>query len=120
MENQTPLHQQFPDNNQIALPNATAVLVLGIIGIVGCFCYAMPGLICAVIALLLSNKDLRLYNSNPGAYTAVSLSNLKAGRVCAIIGLSLSLLFVVVAIFVIATVGFAALTDPSHFYQNIH
>ncbi len=120
MENQPSLQQQFPNSNQIALPNATAVLVLGIIGIVGCFCYAMPGLICAIIALVLSTKDLRLYNSNPGAYTAASLSNLKAGRVCAIIGLSLSILYLVFVIFMIATIGFAALSDPSHFLQNMH
>ena len=38
------------------LPNATAVLVLGIISIVGCFCYGIVGLICGIIALILASK----------------------------------------------------------------
>lgn len=104
---------------QAPLPNATAVLVLGIIGIVGCFCYGLPGIICSVIALILANKDLKLYNANPGAYTVGSLSNLKAGRVCAFIGLGLSALYLLAVIFMIVTVGFAALSDPSHFFQNM-
>jgi len=120
MENQTPSQQQFSSNPQIPLPNATPVLVLGIIGIVGCFCYGVVGLVCSIIALVLSKKDMTLYNANPGAYTPGSLSNLKAGRVCAIIGLSLSILYVCVVIFVIATIGFAALSDPTHFMQNLN
>jgi len=119
MENQTPSQQQFSSNPQMALPNATPVLVLGIIAIVGCFCYGVVGLICGIIALVLAKKDMALYNSNPSAYTPGSLSNLKAGRVCAIIGLSISILYFCVVIFVIATIGFAALSDPTHFMQNL-
>ena len=44
---------------QRPLPNATAVLVLGIIAIVGCFCDGIPGLVCGIIALVLAGKDLR-------------------------------------------------------------
>jgi hypothetical protein len=104
----------------MALPNATAVLVLGIIAIVGCFCYGIIGLICGIIALVLAKKDMALYNANPGGYTPGSLSNLKAGKVCAIIGLSLSILYVCLVIFIIITIGFAALSDPTHFMQNLN
>jgi M penetrans paralogue family 26 len=119
MDNQPFPQQQSSSNAPIALPNATAVLVLGIISIVGCFCYGIIGLICAIIALILAKKDSVLYNSNPGAYMEGSYSNLKAGRVCAIIGLSLSALYLIAIIIAIATVGFAILSDPAHFIQNV-
>jgi hypothetical protein len=120
MENQPIPQQQYSFNPQVPLPNATTVLVLGIIGIAGCFCYGLPGLICAVIALVLASKDLKLYKANPDAYTPGSVSNLKGGRICAIIGLSLSILYFLAIIVIIVTVGFAALSDPAHFMQNLN
>ena len=97
MENQPPYQQPYqqpysPGPQQVQLPNATAVLVLGIISIVGCLCYGVPGLICSIIALVLAKKDLQLYANNPEAYTMVSYNNLKTGRICAIVGVSLSAL----------------------------
>jgi hypothetical protein len=119
MENQPPIQpNQFSSNPQVPLPNGTAALVLGIISIPACICYGIPGLICGIIALVLSSKDMKLYHANPAAYTPGSLSNLKAGRVCAIVGLCLSVLFVIYVIVFIASVGFAALSDPQHFMQR--
>jgi hypothetical protein len=117
MENQT---QQYVPNPQIALPNATAVLVLGIIGIIGCFCYGIIGLVCSIIALVLSSKDLKLYAQNPSAYTAASLSNLRSGRICAIIGLSISIVYFLFILFILITVGFAALSDPQNFFNHFN
>jgi hypothetical protein len=90
---------------QIALPNATTSLVLGIISIATCWLYGIPGLICGIIGLILSNKDRALYRSNPQAYTPGSFSNSNAGRICAIIGLILSGLFLLYVIIVIIFVG---------------
>jgi len=73
------------------LPNATAVLILGILSIVSCCCVGIFGFIFAVIALLLAKKDMKLYSENPEQYT--NYSNLKTGRIIAIIGLVLSTLF---------------------------
>lgn len=84
---------------QMELPNATAILVLGIISIVGCFCYSVPGLICGIIALSMGGKSLRMYDENPGMYTVNSYNNAKAGRICAIIGTILSVLFFLYLIF---------------------
>ena len=112
--------QQGFDNMQIPLPNATAVLVLGIISIVGCFCYGVPGLICAIIAMVLASRDLKMYNASPQSYTPGSASNLKAGRVCAIIGLSFSVIYFLIIVFFIATVGFAALTHPEQFLNQLN
>jgi len=121
MENQNQVQQPTHFNNpQIPLPNGTAVLVLGIISIVGCFCYSLPGVICGIIALILAGKDMKLYQANPNTYTPGSLSNLKSGRVCAIIGLSFSVLYCLILLFFIITVGFAALSDPQHFLNQIN
>jgi hypothetical protein len=85
------------------LPNATAVLVLGIISIVGCFLYGIPGIVCGIIAMVLHKKDKQIYLTNPSKYEA-SFKNSKAGFVCGIIGLSLSILFflIILAYFVFA------------------
>lgn len=77
-----------------SLPNSTAVLVLGIISIVGCVCYGVVGIVTGIIALVLHKKDKELYDSNPSAYEA-SFKNSNAGKICAIIGLILSSLYIV-------------------------
>lgn len=74
------------------LPNANATLVLGIISIVGCFLYGIPGLICGIIALALHKKDKTIYKTNPARYEQ-SFKNAKAGFICAIIGTSLSAVY---------------------------
>jgi hypothetical protein len=103
---------------QTSLPNGTAVLVLGIISIVGSCCYGIVGVICGIIALVLAKKDMNLYNANPNAYTPGSYSNLKAGRVCGIVGLCLSAVYVLVIICYIIFVGTAILSDPQYFFHN--
>ena len=70
---------------QRKLPNATVVLVLGILSIVTCCCYGILGLIIGIIALVLYNQDKKLYDQNPSAYS--DYSNLNTGRILAIIGL---------------------------------
>lgn len=96
---------------QVALPNATAVLILGIVGIITCCCYG-GGAILSIIALVLASKDMRLYKANPYMYTRGSYNNLNAGRICAIIALVFSLLYIAVLLIAAATVGWEALQDP--------
>jgi hypothetical protein len=92
-------------SNAMQLPNATASLVLGILSIVVCF-------ICGIIALVLANKDIRLYKNNPGLYSEASYSNVKAGRTCAIIGIALQgvglLIYILVIAFVISSASTGA------------
>jgi len=83
---------------QSNLPNATAALVLGIISIVGAFCYGIVGVICGIIGLVLANKDRKLYQATPELYTPSSYSSLNAGRTCSIIGLILGGLFMLLMI----------------------
>ncbi|MBS1779077.1 MAG: DUF4190 domain-containing protein [Bacteroidetes bacterium] len=99
---------------QVSLPNATAVLILGIISIVSCCCYG-GGLILGIITLILANKDMNRYLANPGMFTASSYSNLKAGRVCAIIAVSISVIYIIFMVVVITMFGWATVHDPNAF-----
>jgi len=99
--------------NQKKLPNGSAVLALGIASIPLCCCLGgIVGLGLGIVALVLAKKDLALYDANPSGYTSSSYNNLKAGRICAIIGLCLSGIYLLMAIMVIAAFGFEALTNP--------
>lgn len=97
---------------QMPVPNAGAVLTLGIISIALCWCYGIVALTCGIIALVLANKGLALYKANPSNYTMSSYNNVKAGRVCAIIGLCLSALMLIYVIVVLAFVGAAFSAMP--------
>lgn len=112
MEEQSTQNTPFSGMQQ-PLPNATAVLVLGIISIVGCFCYGIPGLICGIISLVMAGKAKALYNSHPDTYTQASYKNMSAGRICAIIGTILSSLYFIFFIIIIATIGISGLSDPN-------
>lgn len=97
------------------LPNSTAVLVLGIVSIFGCCCYIFPGLILSIIALILAKQDFELYKENPTRYTDSSFKNLKAGRVCAAVTLSIIVVLVLYIIFVILTLGFESFKNQNYF-----
>ena len=103
-ENQsaTPQEQQ-PSNNQMQqnLPNATGVLVLGILSIVFFFCYfcaGVVGLTLGIIALVMAKKGYQTYLESPDSYSVSSFNNMKAGKICAIIGICLSSLWVFIII----------------------
>lgn len=98
-------YQQNPMGMQRDVPNATAILVLGIVSIVGCFCYGIIGLGCGIAALVMATKALNEYNQNPSGFTRQSYNNAKAGRICAIIGTILSGLYLLYVIFIFAFLG---------------
>jgi hypothetical protein len=107
------INQQFNNQfNQIPVPNSTAVLVLGILSIVLCFCYGLIGLVLGIIALVLASKGTVLYKANPSAYTQSSFNNMKAGRICGIIGLSLSALYLIFIVIYILILGAAFAAMP--------
>src|SRR6056297_561906 len=100
-EKQTNQAGQPAQAMQQPLPNASAVLVLGILSIVTCWCYGFIGLVLGIIGLVLSGKPLKLYKEDPELYTESSYKNVKAGRICSIIGLSISGLFILIGLFAI-------------------
>ncbi|MBN1118747.1 MAG: hypothetical protein JXA77_16165 [Bacteroidales bacterium] len=63
------------------LPNATAVLVLGILSIVlGC---VVLGFVCGIVGLVMSKEGYKLYGENPDNY--VGYGSLSAGRIMSIL-----------------------------------
>jgi len=90
------------------LPNANAILTLGILSIVGCMFYGLPGLICGIIALSMYPKVKRQYLQDPTRFEA-SFKNAKGGYICAIIGTSLAALCVLV-FFIAFAIGFSMLS----------
>lgn len=92
------------------LPNATAVLILGIIALLGTCCYGVIGFICGIIALVLFSIDNKKYKANPELYD--NYSSLNAGRILAIISLVLSILFISLVVFFVAKIGLENLQDP--------
>lgn len=114
--NENQINQQFNQqfgaggNGNQPVPNATAVLVLGILSIVTCWLYGIPGLILGIIGMVLAGNAKKVYELNPSNYSQASFNNLKAGRVCSIIGLSLSALYLLFVIIMLIFVGAAAST----------
>jgi hypothetical protein len=100
---------------QPQIPNATTVLVLGILSIVLCCCYGIFGIASGIIALIMHKQALALYQANPTAYSIASYKNLNAGKICAIIGVILSALMLIYVVFVFLIYGAAALSNPSMF-----
>lgn len=105
------LQQDFQNQPQISLPNSTAVLILGIIGIVGCCCYG-GGAILSIVALVLAAKDMTRYRTNPSMYTKSSYNNLNAGRICAIIGLVISVLYLAIIVMFVGIIGWENMQNP--------
>ena len=104
-------NQQF-NNQPVQLPNSTGVLVLGILSVVLCFCYGLVGMILGIIALILASKGSALYNANPNAYSLASYNNLKAGKICGIIGLILSSLYLIIIVLYLVVLGTALTALP--------
>ncbi|MDR2474022.1 MAG: hypothetical protein LBD53_10785 [Tannerella sp.] len=98
-------------NSQQSVPNATAVLVLGIISIPTCCCYGIIGLICAIIALVLAGSGASAYKANPAAYTESSYKNLNAGRICAWVGVGLGVLSIIYFIIILSLYGFGTVSS---------
>jgi len=92
------------------LPNSTLVLIMGILSIVGCCCYGLPGLIFGIVAVIVGNKATNAYKLAPENYTG--FENVKAGKIMGIIGIILSLIAVVFVLWIISVVGWEALQDP--------
>lgn len=104
MENQ---YQQQNFQPKQTLPNATAVLVLGICAIVfSCF---FIGLICGIIGLVLAQKGRTMYRENPNLYEGYG--QLNAGWIMSIIGVILGGLYVIYALIWGLAIGTAIMTN---------
>lgn len=84
------------------LPNSNTILVLGILSIVFA---GLIGIILAIIALSMWGNLRTLYQDYPQDYTAASYSRANAGRICAIVGLCLVGLILLIVLAVVAAVS---------------
>ncbi len=95
MEDQQQNESSHPIQDR--LPYSNAILILGILSIVFSIWYlSILGIILSVTALVLAKKDIILYRSNKLQFTLKSYKNLKAGSVCAIIGLMIAIISIIV------------------------
>lgn len=97
-------NEEMQHISEAALPYATATLVLGILSIVTCWLYGIFGIALGIIAIVLHQKNKAVYAKNPSAYEK-SFKNSKAGFITGIIGLSLSILFLIY--FIVAIIFYA-------------
>lgn len=82
-------------------PNSVVALVLGICSIV--FSSLLVGLACGIIGLIYANKGLKQYNEEPALYSGSEM--LTTGRVTSIIGIVLSGLSIITAVFCLLAFG---------------
>lgn len=87
MENETLDSAAFSGKPVKDLEGAGGILTMGIISIP--FCMGIIGLILSIVTLTKSGKALSLYRDYPHQYTESSYKKVKAGRICAIVSLSL-------------------------------
>ena len=87
-------------------------MTLGILSILFCWWHfvSIAGIALGFIALVLANRESKLYHANPANYTISSLNTVRTGRTCALIGLIISIVvfaFVMMLIFgVLVTLPF--------------
>lgn len=86
------------------VPNASTALVMGIISIVLSITWVLSliGIVLGIVGLVMGNKGLTAYNEAPDAYDESNLGQLKGGRVCSIIELSLGgVMFLFLIIYIV-------------------
>lgn len=78
--------------NDNKLPADPGALILGIvalvIGIAGCCCYGISAiipLVLAIVGLVMANRSIRTFDSDPEAYSPLSRSNMVTAKVINII-----------------------------------
>jgi len=99
------------------LPNATAVLVLGILSILTCCCYGLFGLALAAVGLYLTHNDLKTYNAAPERF--INFQQLNTGKILCIIGIIINAIMLLYFIWIIKMIGFEALQDPALLQEKI-
>ncbi len=91
--------QEINQSTKPKLPNAIGILILGISSILMCATVIL-GIVCGIIALVMSKNPKAMLEENPEGFSNAKM--LKAGRITAIIGIILSILYVPVVLLIIA------------------
>jgi len=80
---------------QERLPNSGGIIAMGIISIV---LAGLIGIILSIIVLSTTSRQVEAYRQDPSRYDESSYKQLNAGRICAIIGLCISGLAILIII----------------------
>jgi len=102
---------------QQKLPNATAVIILGIISIVSCCCYGILSVLLGGIGIYLANKDTKEYNQNPNMYS--NFGNIKTGKILCIIGIVLGALYLIMCVWMVSYFGWETVQDQQLLEEKI-
>lgn len=86
------------------LPNSALVLTLGILSIPFCCCFPLS-LPLGIVAWVMGTKGKANFEKNPSQYTRSSYSNMNAGRVCGIVGVVLTVLYLAYTFYQINAMG---------------
>lgn len=100
-------------NNKRSLPEASTVLVLGILSLIFTFSCGIIGLILGIIAVSMASSQRKLYLNAPGEYSESSYNNVNSGRVCGIISICFAAIILVFAVLIVcgvAVLGISAAT----------
>ena len=104
---------EIMNNPKQDLPNATTILVLGILSLVFCWCYGIIGLILGIITVVMANGQRKNYLASPDVYTESSYKNVNSGRICGIIAICIaSFIFVfwILILMGVMAIGLGALS----------
>lgn len=99
------------------IPNGTLILIMGILSIIGCCCYGLPGLIFGIVAIILAGKATKVYMEAPENYSG--FGNVKAGKIMGIIGVVLSVLMVAYMIWIISYFGWETFQNQELMQEKI-
>ncbi|HNW89494.1 MAG TPA: CCC motif membrane protein [Bacteroidales bacterium] len=91
---------------QKMIPHSITAMVFGIVSI-AVMCYF--GWVAAIVALVLYNKGMKIYNENPPDYKPSSLGMMRTAKICGIIGLIVSI--VVTLLYILYIVLIAGLAN---------
>ncbi len=95
---------------QQKLPNATIIIILGVLGYL-CCCFAGFGIIPAGIAFFLAMKSEKIYAEDPDLYD--NMSQIKTGKIVALVALILSSLMLIRFIYVLSTGDWDSIMEQS-------
>ncbi|MBU2949253.1 CD225/dispanin family protein [Tamlana agarivorans] len=94
---------------QKKLPNSTLILIFGILSIPFFCCYGFISIILGIVAIILASKASKIYAENPDMYSGYQ--NVKVGKILAIIGVVLGILFIAFMAWMVSYFGMEALQD---------
>ncbi len=85
------------------LPNANTILILSILSVITCCLYGIVGIVLAIVTLQKAKKEEQLYWESPEQYQ--SLGTIQAARVIAVIGITLSTIYLIFTLYIWIVVG---------------